>query len=111
MKDTKFPAPSRLFVENGSEGHQTQWTNACKKGYGTYTSSSFDQSGPLTETVIMGNLAVRSYNYSEKDAKGNPVYPGRKKLLWDGPNMKITNFDPANQFVKRSYRENWKLAF
>jgi hypothetical protein len=111
MKDAKLPKATRPFVERGSEGHQTQWTNACKKGYGTYTSSSFDQSGPLTETVIMGNLAVRSYNYSEKDAKGNPVYPGRKKLLWDGANMKITNFDPANQFVKRSYRGDWKLAF
>jgi hypothetical protein len=37
---------NRPFVERGSEGHQTQWTNACKKGYGAYTSSSFDQSGP-----------------------------------------------------------------
>ncbi|HYV55699.1 MAG TPA: Gfo/Idh/MocA family oxidoreductase [Chitinophagaceae bacterium] len=111
MKDAKLPKATRPFVERGSEGHQTQWANACKKGYGAYTSSSFDQSGPLTETVIMGNLAVRSYNYSEKDAKGNPVYPGRKKLLWDGANMKITNFDPANQFVKRNYRGDWKLAF
>jgi hypothetical protein len=111
MKDAKLPKATRAFVERGSEGHQTQWANACKKGYGAYTSSSFDQSGPLAETVIMGNLAVRSYNYSEKDAKGNPVYPGRKKLLWDGANMKITNFDPANQFVKRNYRGDWKLAF
>jgi len=109
MKDAKFPSPTKPFVENGSEGHQTQWTHACKKGYGTYTSSSFDQSGPLAETVLMGNLAVRSYNYSEKDTKGNTVYPGRKKLLWDGANMKITNFDPANQFVKRLYRDGWSL--
>ena len=32
-----------------------------------------------------------------------------KKLLWDGNNMKITNFDEANQFVKRVYREGWEL--
>jgi len=111
MASTTLPVSKYPFVIKGPEGHQKQWTDACKKGYGAYTSSSFDQSGPLTETVIMGNLAVRSYNYSEKDAKGNPVYPGRKKLLWDGANMKITNFDPANQFVKRSYRGDWKLAF
>ncbi len=109
MKGAKFPEAKKPFVEGGSEGHQTQWVNACKKGYGTYTSSSFDEAGPLTETVLMGNLAVRSYNYSEKNAKGDTIYPGRKKLLWDGANMKITNFDPANQFVKRSYRGNWKL--
>jgi hypothetical protein len=36
--------------------------------------------------------------------------PGRKKLLWDAVNMKITNFDEANQFVKREYRQGWKLG-
>jgi hypothetical protein len=30
-------------------------------------------------------------------------------LLWDGENMRITNFEDANQFVKREYREGWKL--
>ena len=93
-------------MPGGWDGHQNQWTAACKKGYGAYTSSSFDSAGPLTETVIMGNLAVRSYNYKE-GTKGNN-FPGRKLLLWDGPNMKITNFDMANQFVKRQYRGNWK---
>jgi predicted dehydrogenase len=109
MKEVTLPASKYPFVEGGSEGHQQQWVKACKKGYGTYTSSSFDVSGPLTETVIMGNLAVRSYNYSEKNDKGNPVYPGRKKLLWDGENMKITNFEPANQFVRRQYRGSYTL--
>jgi hypothetical protein len=36
-------------------------------------------------------------------------YLGRKKLLWDAHNMKITNFDEANAFVKREYRDGWKL--
>ena len=109
MASTHLPASKFPFVEKGSEGHQTQWVNACKKGFGAYTSSSFDKSGPLTETVLMGNLAVRSYNYNETNAKGEKVYPGRKKLLWDGANMKITNFEPANQFVKRNYRGSYKL--
>jgi len=63
----------------------------------------------LTETVLMGNLAVLSYNHIVKDAKGENRFPGRKKLLWDGPNMKISNFEPANQFVKRTYAGDWKL--
>ncbi|HEY1018449.1 MAG TPA: gfo/Idh/MocA family oxidoreductase, partial [Sediminibacterium sp.] len=63
----------------------------------------------------MGNLAIRSYNISRagKDARGRDttVYPGRNiKLMWDGPNMRITNFDEANQFVKRTYREGWSLG-
>src|SRR4030095_5738470 len=110
MRDAKFPDPVKPFVERGSEGHQTQWVNACKQGYGAYTSSSFDKSGPLTETVLMGNLAVRSYNHQEKNSKGEITYPGRKQLLWDGENMKITNFEPANQFVKREYRGSYKLV-
>lgn len=99
-----LPKPKRALVENDTEGHQQQWVKACKKGYGTYTSSSFDQSGPLTEIVLMGNLAVRSFLHRTTNSKGNIQFEGRKKLIWDGANMKITNFEPANAFVKREYR-------
>lgn len=104
MKETRLPPPAQPLVAGGSEGHQNQWTAACKKGYGTYTSSNFDIAGPLTETVLMGNLAVRSYFH-----KVGEQFPGRKQLSWDGENMKITNFEPANQFVKRNYRGNYSL--
>jgi hypothetical protein len=109
MKDTQLPAPMRPLVERGVEGHQTQWVNACKQGYGALTSSPFSSAGPLTETVLMGNLAVLSYNHIVKDSKGEKTFPGRKQLLWDGANMSITNFAPANQFIKRQYRTGWKL--
>ena len=56
MKEVKLPATDKGPVARGPEGHQTQWTDACKKGYGTYTSSPFEMAGPLTETVLMGNL-------------------------------------------------------
>jgi predicted dehydrogenase len=94
-------------------GHQIHWTEACKAGFGSAQhkalTSSFDFSGPLTETVIMGNLAIRSYNLRVGRAGGGFDYPGRKKLLWDGQNLKITNFDEANQFVRREYRAGWTL--
>ena len=95
-------------------GHHTSWTKACKAGYKSKKhqelTSSFDYAGPLTESVLMGNLAIRSYNLREKNSTNNRFnYPGRKKLLWDGAHMKITNFDEANQFVKRNYREGWSL--
>jgi hypothetical protein len=56
---------------------------------------------------LMGNLALRSYDVRKPgEREGQFTYPGRFiKLLWDGPNMKITNFDDANQFVKREYRK------
>lgn len=90
------------------EGHYVQWANACMAGYKkNECSSDFDTAGPLTESILMGNLALRSFDIRKK--KGNRFeYPGRYiKLLWDGPNMKITNFDEANQFVKRDYRTGW----
>jgi predicted dehydrogenase len=100
-------------VKNGDAGHYVAWVEAAIAGYGSKEaqalSSHFDIAGPLTESILMGNLAIRSYDIQKK--KGNGFeYPGRNiKLLWDGPNMKITNFDEANQFVKREYREGWSL--
>lgn len=94
-------------------GHQTSWVDACKEGYGKAKhkslTSSFNFAGPLTESILMGNLAIRSYMIRTPRKDGGHSYPGRKKLLWDGQNMKITNFEAANQFVKREYREGWKL--
>ncbi len=57
----------------------------------------------------MGNLALRSLDIRKQKADGKGFdYPGRYiKLMWDGDNMKITNFDEANQFVKRDYRTGW----
>ncbi len=90
------------------EGHYLQWVNACIAGFGRVeTSSNFDYAGPLTETILMGNLALRSYITKSADGKS---FPGRKKLLWDAENMKITNYDEANQYVRRTYREGWKLG-
>ena len=104
-------------VPNGAGGHYAQWVEACIAGHDSTKaknlSSPFEIAGPLTETVLMGNLAIRSYDI-QRPGKQDPAkleYPGRGiKLLWDGPNMKITNFDEANQFVKRTYREGWKLG-
>jgi hypothetical protein len=94
-------------------GHQISWTEACKAGFNSNAhkalSSSFDYSGPMTETVLMGNLAIRSYMLKSKNEKGDIDFNGRMKLLWDGINMKITNFEEANQFVSREYRSGWEL--
>ncbi len=93
-------------------GHAAAWVDACKAGYGSDAqkalTSSFDFAGPLTESILMGNLAIRSYGLREQ-VGDKFKYPGRKKLLWNGATMNITNFEPANQFVKRRYRPGWTL--
>jgi predicted dehydrogenase len=105
MKEVQFPKSTIPRIAGAEDGHYTQWVDACIAGYGKMElSSPFDYAGPFTEAVLMGNLAIRSY--SMRNDKG---YPGRKKLLWDAKNMKITNFDEANQFVKREYRSGWSL--
>ena len=102
MKDT-LPAETIPRINGAEAGHYTQWVEACMKGYGNMQlSSPFEYAGPMTEAILMGNLALRSYAMKNKDN-----YPGRKKLLWDAKNMKITNFDEANAFVKREYRKGW----
>lgn len=93
-------------------GHQRQWVDACKAGFNSpehkSLTSSFDYSGPLTETVLMGNIAIRSYLLRTGSGR-NMKYIGRKKLLWDGEAMKIKNLEAANQFVGRAYRKGWEL--
>jgi len=101
-------------VPGSAEGHYKAWVEAGIAGFGSKEanslSSRFDIAGPLTETVLMGNLAIRSADIQKINGKRTD-YPGRNiKLVWDGPNMKITNFDDANQFVKRTYRDGWSLG-
>ena len=68
-----------------------EWISACKGG--TPAGSNFSYSGPFTETVLLGNVAVRA----------------GQKLLWDAKKMKVTNLDSANQYVARTYRKGWEL--
>lgn len=109
MKEKTMPKET---IKRVTEGHYLQWVNACRAGYGNaQTSSPFEYAGPFTESILMGNLAIRSWMIKNPKLKGwEDKYLGRKKLLWDAKNMKVTNFDEANQFVKREYREGWELS-
>ena len=92
MKAFQIPPKSLERVPGGENGHERDWIRSCKDG--KPAGSNFNFSGPLSEMVLLGNLAVR--------------FPDRR-LLWDGPNMKVTNDDGAQAFVKRVYREGWTL--
>jgi predicted dehydrogenase len=94
-------------------GHQRKWVDACKAGFNSdehhELTSSFDYAGPMTETVLMGNLAIRSYMLRKENSSGGMEFYARRKLLWDGENTRITNLEEANQFVGRTYREGWEV--
>ncbi|HEX8427036.1 Gfo/Idh/MocA family oxidoreductase [Hymenobacter sp.] len=100
-------------VPQGANGHYGQWVEACLAGYGNKeVSSPFELAGPLTEALLMANLAIRGYDLQRPNTSGKGmIYPGRGiELLWDNQQMKITNLDEVNQFVKREYRQGWHLG-
>ena len=92
MQAFQRPAPSLPRIPGGEGGHEQDWLRACKGG--EPASSNFDYSGPLSEMVLMGNLAVR--------------FPERR-LLWDGEKMAVTNDAEANAYVRQPYRQGWTL--
>jgi predicted dehydrogenase len=75
-----------------SPGHHRDWLNACKGG--SKACSDFSYGAPLTEIVLLANVAVRA----------------RKKILWDGQNMKATNAPEVQPFIQEPYRPGFDLA-
>ena len=117
-KDVNIPHKYKR-IEGGTNGHYWAWIDSCIAGYDKAdVESPFEgYAGPLTETVLMGNLILRSHNIREQVKHNDSIYgeregfiyPGRNKtFLWDGANMRITNFEQANQFIKRKYRDGWE---
>lgn len=82
-----------------SIGHYKEWIEACKGGQPG--GSNFDWAGPLAETVLLGNVALRVQLRKELT---------RRKLLWDSETFRFPNCDEANQFLRREYREGWSLS-
>jgi predicted dehydrogenase len=91
---TAFVRPPKRLprVPGGRPGHEKNWLDAIRT-HGQAV-SHFDYAGPFTESVLLGNVALR--------------YPGTR-LLWDAPNMKITNMPEADQFLQHHYRPGWSL--
>ncbi len=101
-------------VPGGANGHYGQWVEAAIAGYGKKeVDSPFEIAGPLTEALLMSNLAIRGFDIRTPKADGRGFnYPGRYlELLWDNKDMRVTNFDAVNEFVKRNYRDGFNLNF
>lgn len=73
--------------------HYHHWIDACL-GNAT-TAAGFDYSGRLTETVLLGTVALRCAG---------------KELAWDAARMAITNAAEADQYLRRTYRDGWGVA-
>jgi predicted dehydrogenase len=72
--------------------HWSDWAEACLSGKNP--SANFDYSGPLTEAVLLGSVAVR--------------FP-QTELKWDTTKLEFTNEKKANAYVRRTYRQGWDV--
>ena len=71
--------------------HEEDWITACKGD--RPACSRFEIAGPLTEIVLLGNIALLT---------GRPIE-------WDSKNLRITNNSDANRLIRRKYRRGWTL--
>jgi predicted dehydrogenase len=88
-----YKGPPETLPRNGrgDDGMKIEWIAAIKGG--PPAMSNFDYAALLTETILLGNVAMRV----------------GKKLEWDGPGMKATNCPEADQFIRPAFRKGWEL--
>ncbi len=78
-----------------SPGIAEEWVAAIKAGKKSTTDIP-TYSGPLTETMLLGNIAMRF-----RDSK--------TILKWDPVKMEFPNLPEANAFLTKQYRLGWSL--
>src|SRR2546425_1231733 len=86
-----FGRPARKIPRIAGEHHELNWVDAAKGK--VEASCPFEYAARLTEVMLLGIVALRA----------------RKKIYYDGPNMRITNVLQANDFLRRAYRQGWSI--
>ncbi|NQU22074.1 MAG: gfo/Idh/MocA family oxidoreductase, partial [Candidatus Nealsonbacteria bacterium] len=90
-----------------SPGHFVEWVEAIKGG--DQAMSNFtDYAGPLTETILLGNLAVWVANELNDERDGQKIAVG-EKVEWDAKNLKVKNITGLENIVKPIYRDGYTL--
>ncbi len=87
----KFAREKLPEMEDGNHYHH--FVDACLGGENT--ASHFAQSGPMTEAILLGTVALRM--------------PGQL-LEWDSGKMEFPNAPGANAYIRRTYRDGWNIA-
>jgi predicted dehydrogenase len=71
--------------------HYVQWADACRGE--DKTTSHFDYSGPLSETVLLGTIAIRLAGQA---------------LAWNAEKLELTGSPHAQNLLTKSYRSGWQ---
>ncbi len=90
LPENKFQDKTLKRLE--SRNHYHHFVDACLGG--EKTESHFAQSGPMTEAILLGTVAIR--------------VPGQL-LKWDADNMKFPNHPDAERYLSRIYRKGWNI--
>ncbi|HOD81032.1 MAG: Inositol 2-dehydrogenase [Planctomycetes bacterium ADurb.Bin126] len=85
-----FKAPPQTIPD--SPGFHKEWILAAK-GDKTPPTCNFDYSGPLSETVLLANAAIRAGGGFD----------------WDAANLKAGGNDKAGAFIREQYRKGWEI--
>jgi predicted dehydrogenase len=89
------PEKSAAGVDKDHDLHmKAEWADAIRAGKPGLASSNFDYAGRLTETMLLGNIAVR--------------FAGTR-LEWDAEQLRFTNSDAATKLVSKPYRKGWEV--
>ncbi len=76
-----------------SPGHHQEWVEACKAGKPEMAMAGFWYSGPFTEALLVGNLAVRL----------------QKRVEWDAKTMRSPNCPEADNYITKFYRAGYTV--
>lgn len=87
VREYRLPSPQMPR----SPGHHAEWVRACKGGPPAM-SNFVDHSGQLTETVLLGNVAIRA----------------GQRITWDSAKLQAIDLPAANQYIRRTYRKGWE---
>jgi predicted dehydrogenase len=71
--------------------HYTEWLAACKGGPPAL--ANFEVSGPLTEIVLLGSVALRT----------------GERLQWDARRLRVSNTQSAAPLLRTAYRSGWEV--
>jgi len=90
-KFTDYQNPKDVLPR--SPGHFTEFVDAIKSGDPTKAMSNFDHAGRLTETVLLGVVALKTGS----------------KIDWDPSALKARNCSAADQYIRRDYRKGFSI--
>jgi len=96
--DFKVPEqtlPRIPYKGGGDQRHKWEFVSTIKGEYEPGTMSNFGYGGRLTETILIGNLALRA--------------PEGTRIEWDAAKLMSPNVPEVNQFVQREYRSGWEI--